>query len=183
MRNTIQALGGEFLFQSRVDDLIIEDGQVRGVILANGEILHSDHVILAIGHSARDTFQMLYQRGVQIEAKPFSMGLRIEHPQKMIDACRFGENAGNPILGAADYKLVHHSSNGRTVYSFCMCPGGTVLAAASEPGTIVTNGMSQYSRKRCQRQQCDRCRGLPGRLSRKSYSRDRFSAKVGTTRF
>jgi uncharacterized FAD-dependent dehydrogenase len=114
--------------------------------LADGEKIHSDHVILAIGHSARDTFQMLDQRGVQIEAKPFSMGLRIEHPQTMIDECRFGQNAGNPILGAADYKLVHHSSNGRSVYSFCMCPGGTVLAAASEPGTVVTNGMSQYSR-------------------------------------
>ncbi len=146
MRNTIQSLGGEFLFQSRVDDLLIEAGQVRGVTLADGETLRSDHVILAIGHSARDTFRMLAQRGVQIEAKPFSIGLRIEHPQTMIDACRFGENAGHPILGAADYKLVHHSRNGRTVYSFCMCPGGTVLAAASEPGTVVTNGMSQYSR-------------------------------------
>ena len=146
MRNTIQDLGGEFLFQSRVDDLIIEDDQLRGVVLASGEKLHSDHVILAIGHSARDTFQMLYQRGVQIEAKPFSMGLRIEHPQPLIDECRFGKNAGNPILGAADYKLVHHSSNGRSVYSFCMCPGGTVLAASSEHGTVVTNGMSQYSR-------------------------------------
>lgn len=146
LRNTIQDLGGEYLFQSRVDDLIIEDGRLRGVVLASGKKLHSDHVILAIGHSARDTFQMLYQRGVQIEAKPFSMGLRIEHPQPMIDECRFGENAGNPILGAADYKLVHHSSNGRSVYSFCMCPGGTVLAASSEYGTVVTNGMSQYSR-------------------------------------
>jgi uncharacterized FAD-dependent dehydrogenase len=146
MRNTIQDLGGEFLFQSRVDELIIEDDQLRGVVLASGEKFHSDHVVLAIGHSARDTFQMLYQRGVQIEAKPFSMGLRIEHPQPLIDKCRFGENAGNPILGAADYKLVHHSSNGRSVYSFCMCPGGTVLAASSEYGTVVTNGMSQYSR-------------------------------------
>lgn len=146
MRNNIQDLGGEFQFQSRVDDLMIKDGQLRGVVLANGEKLHSNHVILAIGHSARDTFQMLHKREVQIEAKPFSIGLRIEHPQTMIDKCRFGENAGNPILGAADYKLVHHSSNGRSVYSFCMCPGGTVLAAASEPGTVVTNGMSQYSR-------------------------------------
>ena len=146
MRNTIQDLGGEFRFQSRVDELIIEDDQLRGVVLASGEKLHSDHVILAIGHSARDTFQMLYQQGVQIEAKPFSMGLRIEHPQTLIDECRFGKNAGNPILGAADYKLVHHSSNGRSVYSFCMCPGGTVLAASSEHGTVVTNGMSQYSR-------------------------------------
>jgi len=146
MRNTIQDLGGEFKFQSRVDDLIIEDGRLAGVVLSSGEKLLSDHVILAIGHSARDTFTMLDRRGVQIEAKPFSMGLRIEHPQPLIDACRFGDNAGNPILGAADYKLVHHGSNGRSVYSFCMCPGGTVLAAASEPETIVTNGMSQYSR-------------------------------------
>ncbi|MEN8243208.1 MAG: NAD(P)/FAD-dependent oxidoreductase, partial [Chloroflexota bacterium] len=146
MRNTIQELGGEIRFQSRVDDLVIEDGQLAGVVLSSGEKLLGDHVILAIGHSARDTFTMLDRRGVQIEAKPFSMGLRIEHPQPLIDACRFGENAGNPILGAADYKLVHHSSNGRSVYSFCMCPGGTVLAASSEPETIVTNGMSQYSR-------------------------------------
>jgi len=146
MRNTIQGLGGEVLFNSRVDDLIIEDDKLRGVVLANGDKLHSEHVILAIGHSARDTFEMLYKRGVQIEAKPFSIGLRIEHPQPMIDECRFGDNAGHPILGAADYKLVHHSSNGRSVYSFCMCPGGTVLAASSEPGTVVTNGMSQYSR-------------------------------------
>ncbi len=146
MRNTIQDLGGEFLFQSRIDELIIESDQLRGVVLASGEKLYSDHVILAIGHSARDTFQMLYRQGVQIEAKPFSMGLRIEHPQSLIDECRFGKNAGNPILGAADYKLVHHSSNGRSVYSFCMCPGGTVLAASSEYGTVVTNGMSQYSR-------------------------------------
>lgn len=146
LRNTIQDLGGEYYFQSRVDDLIIEDGQLRGVILANGKKLHHDHVILAIGHSARDTFQMLRQRGVKIESKPFSMGLRIEHPQPLIDKNRFGANAGHPILGAADYKLVHHCSNGRAVYSFCMCPGGTVLAAASECGTVVTNGMSQYSR-------------------------------------
>ena len=146
IRETIHDLGGEIRFQSRVDDLILEEGKLRGVVLADGEKLYCDHVILAIGHSARDTFQMLYGRGVEIEAKPFSIGLRIEHPQKMIDACRLGENAGNPVLGAADYKLVHHSSNGRSVYSFCMCPGGTVLAAASEPGTVVTNGMSQYSR-------------------------------------
>ena len=146
MRNTIQNLGGDFYFQSRVDDLLIEGDQLSGVVLANGEKLYSDHVILAVGHSARDTFTMLNQRGVQIEAKPFSMGLRIEHPQPLIDECRFGGYAGHPILGAADYKLVHHSSNGRSVYSFCMCPGGTVLAACSEIGTVVTNGMSQYSR-------------------------------------
>jgi uncharacterized FAD-dependent dehydrogenase len=146
MRAAIQALGGEIRFQSRVDDIVIDHGKVRGVVLADGERINTDHVVLAVGHSARDTFQMLYDRGVYIEAKPFSIGFRIEHPQSLIDRCRLGKNAGNPILGAADYKLVHHCANGRSVYSFCMCPGGTVVAAASEPGRVVTNGMSQYSR-------------------------------------
>ena len=146
LRSTIESLGGEFHFQSRVDDLLIDNEQLRGVVLANGEIFYSRHVLLAIGHSARDTFKMLFDRGVYIEAKPFSIGFRIEHPQSLIDACRFGKNAGHPLLGAADYKLVHHCSNGRSVYSFCMCPGGTVVAATSEAGHVVTNGMSQYSR-------------------------------------
>ncbi|MDD5241670.1 MAG: NAD(P)/FAD-dependent oxidoreductase [Sulfuricella sp.] len=146
MRATIESLGGEVCFQSRVDDLDIDNGQVRGVVLAGGERIATSHVVLAVGHSARDTFQMLYDRGVYIEAKPFSIGFRIEHPQSLIDRCRFGKNAGNPLLGAADYKLVHHCGNGRSVYSFCMCPGGTVVAATSEPGCVVTNGMSQYSR-------------------------------------
>ena len=146
MRATIEALGGEIRFESRVDDFDIKDGQLRGVILASGERIVTENVVLAIGHSARDTFQKLFDRGVYIEAKPFSIGFRIEHPQSLIDTCRFGKNAGNPLLGAADYKLVHHCSNGRSVYSFCMCPGGTVVAAASEPGCVVTNGMSQYSR-------------------------------------
>ena len=146
MRASIQELGGEIRFQSRVDALDIDNGQVRGVTLAGGEYIAADHVVLAVGHSARDTFQMLYDRGVYIEAKPFSIGLRIEHPQSLIDRARFGRNAGHPLLGAADYKLVHHCGNGRSVYSFCMCPGGTVVAAASEPGRVVTNGMSQYSR-------------------------------------
>ncbi|MDB5774804.1 MAG: hypothetical protein JWP38_937 [Herbaspirillum sp.] len=146
MREQIEALGGEFRFQHKVDDIDIADGRVQGVILAGGEYIAADHVVLAIGHSARDTFQMLYERGVYIEAKPFSVGFRIEHPQSLIDRCRFGPSAGHPILGAADYKLVHHCENGRAVYSFCMCPGGTVVAAASEPGRVVTNGMSQYSR-------------------------------------
>jgi uncharacterized FAD-dependent dehydrogenase len=146
MRASIEALGGEFRFQQKVDDIDIVDGQVRGVMLAGGEYIAADHVVLAIGHSARDTFQMLYERGVHIEAKPFSLGFRIEHPQSLIDRCRFGASAGHPILGAADYKLVHHCENGRAVYSFCMCPGGTVVAATSEPGRVVTNGMSQYSR-------------------------------------
>jgi uncharacterized FAD-dependent dehydrogenase len=145
-RAQIEELGGEFRFQSQVTDIDIADGQVRGLTLASGEYLRSDHVVLAVGHSARDTFQMLFDRGVYIEAKPFSIGFRIEHPQTMIDTCRFGEQAGHKVLGAADYKLVHHCQNGRSVYSFCMCPGGLVVAATSEAGRVVTNGMSQYSR-------------------------------------
>ncbi len=146
MRATIEALGGEIRFQSRVDNIDIDNGQVRGVVLSSGEHIATENIVLAIGHSARDTFQMLYDQGVYIEAKPFSIGFRVEHPQSLIDHCRFGKYAGNPLLGAADYKLVHHCKNGRSVYSFCMCPGGTVVAAASEPGRVVTNGMSQYSR-------------------------------------
>lgn len=151
MRATIESLGGEIRFSQRVDDLLIETDaaglrQVRGVTLASGEQLRADHVVMALGHSARDTFAMLHQRGVYVEAKPFSIGFRVEHPQSLIDRARFGPQAGHPILGAADYKLVHHCRNGRSVYSFCMCPGGTVVAAASEPGRVVTNGMSQYSR-------------------------------------
>jgi len=146
MRSDIEALGGEIRFEQRVTDMLIEDGRVRGLTLASGEQLRTDHVVLAVGHSARDTFAMLHERGVHMEAKPFSVGFRIEHPQSVIDKARFGPNAGHPILGAADYKLVHHASNGRSVYSFCMCPGGTVVAATSEPGRVVTNGMSQYSR-------------------------------------
>ena len=146
MRAQIIALGGEMRFSTRVEKLEIDNGQLQGLHLSTGEYLASQYVVLAIGHSARDTFEALYEQGVYIEAKPFSVGFRIEHEQSMIDACRFGDNAGNPILGAADYKLVHHCKNGRTVYSFCMCPGGTVVAAASEEGRVVTNGMSQYSR-------------------------------------
>jgi uncharacterized FAD-dependent dehydrogenase len=146
MRETIQSLGGEIRFGSRVDDIVITDGQVTGVKLANGEHIATNHLVLAVGHSARDTFEMIHKRGIYIEAKPFSIGFRIEHPQSLIDRARYGKNAGNPQLGAADYKLVHHASNGRSVYSFCMCPGGTVVAATSEAGRVVTNGMSQYSR-------------------------------------
>ena len=146
MRAEIETLGGEVRFEQRVTDVLIEAGQIRGVTLASGEQISTDHVVLALGHSARDTFAMLHERGVFMEAKPYSIGFRIEHPQSIIDAARFGPNAGNPILGAADYKLVHHAKNGRSVYSFCMCPGGTVVAATSEPGRVVTNGMSQYSR-------------------------------------
>ncbi|KPY33722.1 Uncharacterized protein ALO52_04335 [Pseudomonas syringae pv. primulae] len=146
MRHQIEALGGEVRFQQRVTDLMIEDGQLNGVVLDGGEQIASRHVILALGHSARDTFRMLHSRNVFMEAKPFSVGFRIEHPQSLIDRARLGKYAGHPKLGAADYKLVHHASNGRSVYSFCMCPGGTVVAATSEPNRVVTNGMSQYSR-------------------------------------
>ena len=146
MRKEILALGGEVRFESKVTDLLIEDGQVEGVVLEDGETVRSRHVVLALGHSARDTVRMLHRRGVFIEAKPFALGFRIEHPQSMIDRARLGPYAGHPALGAADYKLVHHASNGRAVYSFCMCPGGTVVAATSEVGRVVTNGMSQYSR-------------------------------------
>lgn len=151
MRATIETLGGEIRFSSRVDDVLVETDaagirRVRGVTLADGTQLRADHVVMALGHSARDTFAMLHERGVFLEAKPFSIGFRIEHPQSLIDQARFGPQAGHALLGAADYKLVHHCRNGRSVYSFCMCPGGTVVAAASEPGRVVTNGMSQYSR-------------------------------------
>jgi uncharacterized FAD-dependent dehydrogenase len=148
MRARIEALGGEYRFESRVDTLLIAPGirHVAGVRLANGEEIETANVVLAPGHSARDLFETLVESGVQMEKKPFSIGVRIEHPQSVIDRARFGPVAGHPILGAADYKLVHHCANGRSVYSFCMCPGGTVVAAASEPGRVVTNGMSQYSR-------------------------------------
>ena len=158
IRAEITRLGGEIRFGQRVETLLCEplpvdgnDGdhsrqRVSTVTLASGETLHSRHIVLAIGHSARDTFQMLFESGVYMEAKPFSIGFRIEHPQSVIDRARFGKYAGNLILGAADYKLVHHCKNGRSVYSFCMCPGGTVVAASSEAGGVVTNGMSQYSR-------------------------------------
>jgi len=150
MRADIEALGGEVRFEQHVTDVLIEgpegDRHIRGLTLSTGEQLRADHVVLALGHSARDTFTMLHERGVYMEAKPFSIGYRIEHPQGVIDRARFGPNAGNAILGAADYKLVHHAGNGRSVYSFCMCPGGTVVAATSELDRVVTNGMSQYSR-------------------------------------
>jgi uncharacterized FAD-dependent dehydrogenase len=146
MREEILALGGEVRFESRVANLLIEQGRIEGVALDSGEIIAGRHVVLALGHSSRDTLRMLEQRGVTLEAKPFAVGFRIEHPQSMIDRARLGRYAGNPVLGAADYKLVHHASNGRAVYSFCMCPGGTVVAATSGAGRVVTNGMSQYSR-------------------------------------
>ena len=155
MREQIVALGGEIRFEQRVTDVLIEDGpegkQLRGLTVldqATGQSheMRADQVVMALGHSSRDTFAMLYERGVHIEAKPFSIGFRVEHPQGIIDRARWGRHAGHPSLGAAEYKLVHHASNGRSVYSFCMCPGGTVVAATSEPGRVVTNGMSQYSR-------------------------------------
>jgi hypothetical protein len=150
LRAKIEALGGEYRFGTKVADLLVEErgGQrrLRGLVTEAGETVETDHLVLALGHSARDTFEMLHARGVYLEAKPFSIGVRIEHPQGIIDRARFGPFAGHKALGAADYKLVHHGANGRSVYSFCMCPGGTVVAAASEPGRLVTNGMSQYSR-------------------------------------
>ena len=151
MREQIIALGGEVRFEQRVSDVLIEDGHIRGLTVQNLNDntqydMHADHVVLALGHSSRDTVAMLHARGVTMEAKPFSIGFRIEHPQGVIDRARLGQHAGHPLLGAADYKLVHHASNGRSVYSFCMCPGGTVVAATSEAGRVVTNGMSQYSR-------------------------------------
>ncbi len=146
MRNEIIALGGEVRFESKVTDLLIEDGQIEGLTLASGETLRSRHVVLALGHSSRDTFRMLERRRVFMQAKPFAVGFRIEHPQSQIDRARLGKFAGHPALGAADYKLVHHANHNRAVYSFCMCPGGTVVAATSEPQRVVTNGMSQYSR-------------------------------------
>jgi len=146
MREEIIALGGEVRFEHKVTDLLIDDGQLEGAILENGEAIRSRHLVLALGHSARDTFRMLQRRGVFIEPKPFAVGFRIEHPQSLIDKARLGKYAGHPQLGAADYKLVHHARNGRAVYSFCMCPGGTVVAATSEAQRVVTNGMSQYSR-------------------------------------
>jgi len=146
MREEIIALGGEVRFGSKVTGLVLHEGQVEGVELASGEVLPSRHVVLALGHSARDSFRMLHRQGVYVEAKPFAIGFRIEHPQSQIDRARLGKYAGHPELGAADYKLTHQARNGRAVYSFCMCPGGTVVAATSEDGRVVTNGMSQYSR-------------------------------------
>ncbi len=146
MREEIRALGGEVRFESKVSDFIIQDDRIQGVTLSDGEEIRSRYVVLALGHSARDTFRKIHERGVYVEAKPFAVGFRIEHPQSLIDKARLGKYAGHPELGAADYKLVYHAKNGRAVYSFCMCPGGTVVAATSEPERVVTNGMSQYSR-------------------------------------
>lgn len=146
MREEIKRLGGEVRFENKVTDFLINNNRMAGVQLANGEIINSRYVVLALGHSSRDTFRKLFDRNVYIEAKPFAIGFRIEHPQSLIDDARLGKYAGHPELGAADYKLVYHAKNGRAVYSFCMCPGGTVVAATSEPNRVVTNGMSQYSR-------------------------------------
>ncbi|HTF95139.1 MAG TPA: NAD(P)/FAD-dependent oxidoreductase [Cellvibrio sp.] len=146
MREEIKSLGGDVRFENKVTDFIINNGQIAGVQLADGSEIRSRYIVLALGHSSRDTFRKLHERGVYIEAKPFAIGFRIEHPQSMIDNARLGKYAGHPELGAADYKLVYHAQNGRAVYSFCMCPGGTVVAATSEPERVVTNGMSQYSR-------------------------------------
>ena len=147
LRARILELGGEYRYQSKVVDFVIEEGELRGLTLAGGETIRADHAVLAVGHSARETFRILHQRGVRLDPKPFSVGLRIEHPQELIDRSQYGPQAGHPRLGAAEYQLVHHGERGRSVYTFCMCPGGTVLAASSEPNTVVTNGMSQYERR------------------------------------
>jgi hypothetical protein len=146
IRRQIESLGGEVRLKSRVSNLLIHDGAVKGVELADGQRVEARHVIFAVGHSARDTFEMLRARGVAMTPKAFSIGIRVEHPQVLIDRSQFGRFAGHPELGAADYKLVHHCATGRTVYSFCMCPGGQVIAAASEAEGVVTNGMSLYAR-------------------------------------
>jgi uncharacterized FAD-dependent dehydrogenase len=146
MRETIEKLGGEYRFGTLVSGFDVQDGALRGLHLGDGGYIETSHVIMAVGHSARDTFHALHDAGVTMEAKPFAIGVRIEHPQSWIDKARFGECAGNDILGAAAYSLSHQCANGRTVYSFCMCPGGRVVAATSEQGRVVTNGMSQYSR-------------------------------------
>ena len=156
LRAQIEALGGEIRFEQQVTDLLIDgysatQRQLCGLVVTDlktgtRHTVLSRHVVMALGHSARDTFSLLHQHDVAMQAKPFSIGFRIEHPQSVIDRARWGQHAGNPILGAADYKLVHHAANGRVVYSFCMCPGGTVVAATSELERVVTNGMSQYSR-------------------------------------
>ena len=153
LRSRIESLGGEIRFQSRVDGLELEpqSRRLQGLILADGTRIATQCAVLAIGHSARDTFTMLHRSGLAMEAKPFAVGVRIEHPQSVIDRARWGEAAGHRRLGAAEYKLVHHCRGagleGRVVYSFCMCPGGLVVGATSEPGCVVTNGMSQHSRK------------------------------------
>jgi uncharacterized FAD-dependent dehydrogenase len=146
MRQEIIELGGEIRFSQKVIGFDIQKDQIAGVKIEGYPDLSANHVVLALGHSARDTFEVLHAAGVYMEAKPFSVGFRIEHPQSLIDRARLGPHAGNELIGAADYKLVHHAKNGRAVYSFCMCPGGTVVAATSEPNRVVTNGMSQYSR-------------------------------------
>jgi uncharacterized FAD-dependent dehydrogenase len=158
LREEIIRLGGEVRFEQRVVDVLYEPAHGKATARAlQGLRIHNNatgetytlparHVVMALGHSSRDTFTMLHRHAVAMEAKPFSVGVRIEHPQSVIDRARWGQHAGHPLLGAADYKLVHHAQNGRAVYSFCMCPGGTVVAATSEPGRVVTNGMSQYSR-------------------------------------
>ena len=146
IRKKIEDLGGEIRFGSKVDDFLIENNRIKGVVLSSKEQIMSKFVVVAIGHSARDTFKNIYKKNIFMEAKPFSIGFRIEHPQSLINKARFGNHANTNLLGAADYKLVHHTSNNRTVYSFCMCPGGSVVAATSEENKVVTNGMSQYSR-------------------------------------
>ncbi|MDD8013245.1 MAG: hypothetical protein PHX05_07200, partial [Acidobacteriota bacterium] len=146
IRETIITLGGEVRFNSRLDDLILIDQKIAAVVIAGQGEVPASAVILALGNSARDTFAMLLERGVELQAKPFSLGVRIEHPQAMIDEAQYGAAAGHPRLGRADYKMFYHAPDGRSAYTFCMCPGGLVVAAATEPGGVATNGMSMYAR-------------------------------------
>lgn len=147
IRNEIVKSGGEVRFLSKVTDVIVEDGEAKAVIINGMEKVDSNIIIAALGHSARDTYHMLFGKGVQMISKPFSIGVRVEHLQSMIDEAQYGKYAAHPKLGAADYQLSYKSEKtGRTAYSFCMCPGGMVVAAASEPEMVVTNGMSEYKR-------------------------------------
>lgn len=146
IRKKIIALGGEIHFNTRVDDFIITEGQVTGVVTNKNQVINSEHVILAIGHSARDTFEKIFDRDIEMIAKPFAVGARIEHPQTLINQGQYKAFANHPRLGAAEYRLTHQASNGRGVYTFCMCPGGYVVPSSSEPNRVVTNGMSEHAR-------------------------------------
>ena len=146
IRKTIIDLGGEIHFNTKVEHFVIKEGQIRGVMTNKNQVFDSEHVILAVGHSARDTFEQLYEQQIDMVAKPFAIGARIEHPQALIDKAQYKAVAGHPKLGAAEYRLTHQASNGRGVYTFCMCPGGHVVPSSSEPNRVVTNGMSEHAR-------------------------------------
>ena len=146
IREEIKRLGGTVKFDSKVTQINMEGSKIKSVIVNDEETIETNIVVLAIGHSARDTYEMLHENGIKINQKPFAIGARIEHPQILINESQYKEFYNHPRLGAADYKLIEHTSNGRTAYTFCMCPGGTVIASASEEGEVVTNGMSEHAR-------------------------------------